>query len=79
MRSHFVPACCIISNKGERTLFHCVLLCVGHETRDKVSYLLLPHNNFFYLIFTKKVKYDLKPLLKEGINHLFRLMIYHVS
>ena len=28
-----------ISNKGERTLFHCVLLSVGHETRDKVSYL----------------------------------------
>ena len=41
MRSHFIPACCIINNKGERTLFHCVLLCVGHETRDKVSYLLV--------------------------------------
>ena len=40
MRSHFVPACCIINNKGERTLFHCVLLCEGHETRDKVSYLI---------------------------------------
>ena len=40
MGIHFVPACCIINNKGERTLFHCVLLCVGHETRDKVSYLL---------------------------------------
>ena len=41
MRSHFVPACCIINNKGECTLFHCVLLCVGHETRDKVSYLTM--------------------------------------
>jgi len=40
MRSHFVPACCNINNKGEHTLFHCVLLCVGHETRDKVSYLI---------------------------------------
>ena len=40
MRSHFLLACCIVNNKGERTLFHCVLLCVGHKTRDKVSYLL---------------------------------------
>ena len=40
MRSHFVPACCNINNKGERTLFHCVSLCVGLETRDKVSYLI---------------------------------------
>ena len=40
MRSHFLLACCFINNKGKRTLFLCVLLCVGHETRDKVSYLL---------------------------------------
>ena len=38
MRIHLLPACWIISNKGERTLFYCVSLSVGHETWDQ--YLL---------------------------------------
>ena len=57
MGIHFVPACCIINNKGERTLFLCVLLCVGHETRAKVSYLkrgleiLILSFNYFNFLF----------------------------
>ena len=37
MRIHLLPACWTISNKGERTLFHCVLLSVGHETWDQYA------------------------------------------
>ena len=44
MRSHFLLACCFVNNKGERTLIHCVSLCVGLETRDKVSYLTICFN-----------------------------------
>ena len=39
MRSHFHLACCIDNNKGKCTLFHCVSLCVGLQTRDLVPYL----------------------------------------
>ena len=37
MRSHFLLACCIDNNKGKCTLFPCVSLCVGLQTRDLVS------------------------------------------
>ena len=52
MRSHFVPACCNINNKGEHTLLLCVLLCVGLETRDKVSYLIM----YFIVILIETVQ-----------------------
>ena len=51
MRIHLLPACWIISNKGERTLFYCVLLSVGHETWDQ--YLLF--NNIYQQNHKKKV------------------------
>ena len=81
MKSHFVPACCIINNKGERTLFHCVLLCVGHETRDKVSYSLVMNYQVGQVIFQSmwimhKEKKGTPPPLECSVDSSCSVLFY---
>ena len=76
MRSDFLLACCIDNNKGKCTLFHCVSLCVGLQTRDLVPYLLkddgfINEGDKQLFELWKKNKQELQEVLKFPIE-IFR-------